>query len=233
MARQRFIHPEIWKDPVFGRLTPQEQVLFIGLFSIADDDGRTNADPAFLKSELFTYKDYTNKKVQAIRDAVVEKVPSVHLYRGKGLDLIALLKWSEYQKPKYPKPSKLPAPFIDLSPIVPPSLEEPSPDSTHGLGQGREGLGRAGFGLESSTPAIELIDHEHVESQVDDMLDCANDAKPASKDKLMGLALQVPEFSRAKVLESCETRRKAIGVGYIVNALKSEIDERQAKRSAA
>lgn len=159
MARQRFIHPEIWKDPVFGRLTHTEQVMFVGLFSLADDEGRILADPAFLKSEVFPYKDYTNKKVEGIRDAVVDKVPSVHLYQAKGSDLIALLKWGEYQKPKYAKPSKLPAPAIPEalekpSPNVPPKMGKRSPKASPEsdsdvsgadlrVGLGRDGLGRA------------------------------------------------------------------------------------------
>lgn len=139
--RQRFIHPEIWKDPVFGRLLPLEQVLFIGLFSIADDEGRTNADPAYLRSELFAYTDYSSKKVKALRDSVVSKVRSVHLYEADGVDLIALLKWSDYQKPKYPKPSKLPPPVPHPSPKDGEHVGEAFPDSLHGLG--RDGLGRA------------------------------------------------------------------------------------------
>lgn len=154
--RQRFIHPEIWKDPVFGRLQPLEQVLFIGLFSIADDEGRTMADPAYLRSELFAYSDFSLKKVQALRDSVVQKVRSVHLYEADGGELIALLKWSDYQKPKYPKPSKIPPPMGKPSPNLGESLPQPfpateqtvgnaSPETAHGLGLGREdiGLGRA------------------------------------------------------------------------------------------
>jgi hypothetical protein len=157
VARQRFIHPEIWKDPVFGRLTPQEQVLFIGLFSIADDDGRLNADAAYLNAELFTYKDFTNKKVQTIRDSVVAKMGSVHLYRGKDSDLIALLRWKDFQKPKYPTASKLPPPYLKedaVSPKAGGTLEEPSPKpspelagevstTSRRVGLGRDGLDRA------------------------------------------------------------------------------------------
>lgn len=151
MARQRFIHPEIWKDPVFGRMSAEEQILFVGLFSIADDDGRTNADPAYLRSELFAYKECSIETVKALRDSVAEKVPSVHIYHAKGIDLIALLKWKEYQKPKYPKASKLPPPFFpeveDLlgksSPKIGGKMEEPSPKTSHGLGLDREGMDRA------------------------------------------------------------------------------------------
>ena len=148
MARQRFIWPEIWKDPVFGRLQHIEQVMFVGLFSIADDEGRLNADPAYLKSELFTYKDYTNKKVKGIRDGLVARVPSVHLYSANGCDLIALLKWGDYQKPKYPKPSKLPPPYLgegfpQASPNPSPELETSDSSGDLRVGLGREGLGRA------------------------------------------------------------------------------------------
>ncbi len=138
MARQRFIWPSIWKDPVFGRLTDAEQVLFIGLFSIADDEGRLLADPAYIRSELFPYREVSVKKVTALRDAVAAKCDNVHLYEVEGTTYIALLKWSEYQKPKYPKPSR----------IIPPTFPEGSPNaSTQGwVGLDRDGLGRDGKG---------------------------------------------------------------------------------------
>lgn len=146
MARQRFIHPELWKDPVFGKLQPLEQILFIGLFSIADDDGRLLADPAYLRGELFTFKDYTNKKVQSLRDNVVAAMANVHLYRANGLDYIALLKWKEYQKPKYPRPSKIPAPFLEDFPKLPPKMEKPSPKDSPSDRTG-QGLDWEGQGL--------------------------------------------------------------------------------------
>jgi hypothetical protein len=237
MARQRFIHPEIWKDPVFGRLQPLEQMLFIGLFSLADDEGRINADPAYLRSELFAYKDYTAKKVKTLRDGLAGKVKGIRLYHVDGVDYIALLKWSEYQKPKYPKPSKLPEPPNEARNAVEEafgkdggSLPESGATGWAGFGVG-SGLGsnRAGFGLgredEPQTSAGEPVDQELIEGKVDDMLECANDSVDGSKSRLLTYALMAPESSLAKVLESCQSRRKAIGVGYIVNALKSELEE--------
>jgi hypothetical protein len=137
VARQRFIWPGIWKDPEFGRLQPLEQVMFIGLFSIADDEGRTLAEPAYLRSELFPYTTYTNSRVKVIRDAVVEKCANVYLYVVRGIEYIALLKWTDHQKPKYPKASKLPPPF-----------PEASPNGSEGLPE-NSSTGREGFGLGS------------------------------------------------------------------------------------
>lgn len=145
MARQRFIWPTIWKDPVFGRLQPLEQILFIGMFSIADDEGRLLADPAYLRAEVFPYKDYTHKKVLGIRDSVVAKCNSVHLYPVNAVEYIVLLNWHDFQKPKYPKPSKIPPPFPQDSPNASPVLKPVGETPDPWVGLGREGLGRVGL----------------------------------------------------------------------------------------
>jgi hypothetical protein len=141
VARQRFIWPDIWKDPVFGRLTAEEKVFFIACFSLADDDGRLLADASSLRGEMFRFNDYSLNRVKKVRDSVVGKVESVHLYTAQGQEYIALLRWKEYQRPKYPTASKIPEPFLPDSPIVPPTLEKDSPT-------GRDGLGRVGMDRE-------------------------------------------------------------------------------------
>lgn len=135
MARQRFIWPTIWSDKQFGELAHDEQVLFIGLYSLADDEGRIPADPKYLKAQVFPYKNYTARRVQGIRNRVVERMSNVCLYvHGENPEeAIALLKWAEYQKPKYPKPSKIPPP-------LPEDLRNASASFHHRVGLGRDGL---------------------------------------------------------------------------------------------
>lgn len=146
MARQRFIWPEIWKDPTFGKLTPEEQIMFVGLFSIADDEGRTVADPLYLRGELFTYKEFTAEQVRTLRDSVAVKMASVQLYRIGTVEYITLLKWSEYQTPKYPKPSKIPPPpDVETSASNTGSDVGEQPETLNSpgwVGLGREGMGR-------------------------------------------------------------------------------------------
>ena len=215
MARQRFIWPDIWKDPIFGKLEPVEQVLFIGFFSIADDEGRLMADPAYLRAEIFPYTDYSNKKVHTIRDRIAEKCPNVHLYRAGDLDIIALLKWPEYQKPKYPKASKLPPPFLQDSPNASGSLPENS--SLGWVGLGRDGLDRAGLGSAEH-------DREERLREVQRMLHVAKDKDGLSEAILMTYALRLPMGAVAKVRESGELSAVPVGAGWFVNALKSEIE---------
>lgn len=136
MARQRFIWPSIWSDKCFGELNHEEQILFIGLYSLADDEGRIIADPKYLKAQIFPYKHYSAKRVERVRNRVVERMRNVRLYRygAAGDEAIVLLKWADYQKPKYPKPSKIPPPLPEDSGNVPESFP-------HRVGLGREGLG--------------------------------------------------------------------------------------------
>ena len=71
-----------------------EQLLFVGFFSIADDEGRLLADPDYLKSEIFPYMKTTSAKIKRSRDRVVETMGSVHLYEALQNEYIALLKWA-------------------------------------------------------------------------------------------------------------------------------------------
>lgn len=110
MPRQRFIWPSFWDDPDTAKLPADERLFFVGLFSLADDEGRLLGELAWLRSHIWQYHDVTLEFVRRVRDSVVKANSNVILYRVDGIDYIALLKWKEYQKPKYPTPSKFPPP---------------------------------------------------------------------------------------------------------------------------
>lgn len=115
MARQRFIWPDLWTDPEIGRLEPAVQLFFIGCFSNADDEGRLLGDPAYLRSTIFPYQDFGIGEVTEIRNVAVANCANLTLYEADGRPYLAFTKWGDYQKPKYPKPSKLPAPPSEKS----------------------------------------------------------------------------------------------------------------------
>lgn len=110
MARQRFIWPAIWDDPDMGRLDADSRLLYIGCFSLADDDGRILGDPVYLKTQVFRYRPTTPAQVKRMRDALAEVCKSFRVYEVSGTVYIAFLNWGEFQHPKYPTPSKLPPP---------------------------------------------------------------------------------------------------------------------------
>lgn len=111
MPRRRMIDPDIWHDTWFGNLTERQQVFFIGIISNCDDEGRILANPTYLRSRIFIYHDVPAEEIQSMLSHFNETNPNFHLYSINGDNFIQLLKWREYQKPQYPKPSKIPAPI--------------------------------------------------------------------------------------------------------------------------
>lgn len=108
---RRMITPNIWRNDKFGYLSITAKLLFIGMFSIADDDGRLKALPKYLKANIFPYDDITIDDISKYRKEC-EQNNLVHCYRNGNCDYIYLSGWYEHQhirKDLY-KPSKLPTP---------------------------------------------------------------------------------------------------------------------------
>jgi hypothetical protein len=106
------INPDFWTDSRIRKMSPVERLLFIGLISHADDEGRLIAEPPFLRSAIFPYDDFSLDDVKQMRDHIAQINPNVIIYRNDDSDeeLIQFKKWRSYQKPRYSKESKLPPP---------------------------------------------------------------------------------------------------------------------------
>lgn len=109
MARKRMIDPTIWQSEDFGKLSNLAKIVFIGLFSLADDEGRGRANPVYLRTTLFPYN-------EDMRSADVEKAlfeissnMSVVFYSCDGNSYYSLLSWNTFQKIDRATDSKLPA----------------------------------------------------------------------------------------------------------------------------
>ncbi len=103
MPRRRMIDPDFWNDSRIKRLPPVERLFFIGMISHADDEGRLLADPAFLRSKVFPYDDYSLEDIESMRDHILATNPNVHLYENSGEAYIFFSQWSRYQKPSHPR----------------------------------------------------------------------------------------------------------------------------------
>lgn len=57
MPRKRMIDPSFWSDEKLGECSRDERLLFMGLISMADDEGYGRANPKLLRSSLFPYDD--------------------------------------------------------------------------------------------------------------------------------------------------------------------------------
>ncbi len=108
MARKRMIDPNIWQSEDFSKLSTLGKLVFIGLFSLADDEGRGRCNPVYLKSTLFPYE-------EGIRSADIDKTlseissnMSVNFYSCNGSSYYSLYNWNTWQKIDRPSQSKIP-----------------------------------------------------------------------------------------------------------------------------
>lgn len=65
MARIRTIKPKFWDDIKIGRLSRDARLLYIGLWTFADDLGVVIADPVWLKSKIFPYDQIQIQQMEA------------------------------------------------------------------------------------------------------------------------------------------------------------------------
>jgi len=110
MPRRRMVDPQIWRNEKIGSLPDTGRLLFIGIFSQADDDGRLKASPLYLMANIFPYdKDKTEEDVKRLRDRCAE-LGLIRLYTNSNEEYLDIPGWLEHQqirKDRY-EPSKLP-----------------------------------------------------------------------------------------------------------------------------
>lgn len=131
MARKRMIDPGIWPDEGFLELSHTGRLLFIGLISWADDEGRGVASAKSLKSKLFPGDDISISEIDANLEAVALYTHTT-VYEVEGVRYYQLAKWRSYQKVDHPSKSTLPA--------IPRTLPERSPNDTRTFGNGSRQL---------------------------------------------------------------------------------------------
>ena len=108
MARKRMIDPNIWVSEDFSKLPYFARLVWIGLISNADDEGRGKANLAYIKSQVFPYDD--SLTVTEIQDALNEIIKNmqIKIYEAEGKRYYQLLNWSKFQTINRPSPSQIP-----------------------------------------------------------------------------------------------------------------------------
>lgn len=138
--RIRTIKPEFWASESMGRLSRDVRLVFIGLWSLADDHGRFRADPRFIAGQLFPYDD-DGVAIVSRALASLRECSSIVLYEAGGSKYGAICHWRDHQKIDRPSRSRLPQPpETALANIREPSPQarEASCEEGKGSGKGKE-----------------------------------------------------------------------------------------------
>jgi len=136
------ITSEIWFNEKVAKLPDAGRLLFIGIFSNADDDGRLKASAKFLKAHIFPYdEDKSIELIKELRDKCTQ-LGLIRLYTNGREEFLDIPGWSEHQiirKDRY-TPSKLPS-FDDcsLTTKAHPSGNQVTTTGNHSIREGRGG----------------------------------------------------------------------------------------------
>lgn len=155
--RIRTVKPELHSDESTATLADAQFRLFVGLYSLADDEGRFRASPAYIAGALFWGAQRPLESV-ASDLAELQRRKLIVRYSANGGDYGAIVGWRDqeaitYQQINKFRASKLPAPDGSAPVAVP--EDDGSPTGGNGMdldldlegkgsGSGSGGDGRAG-----------------------------------------------------------------------------------------
>jgi hypothetical protein len=107
--RIRTLKPEMWADEKIGALSRDARLLFVGLVTLADDEGRFRAMPSAILGHVFPYDEDALRKLEKWTREL-ERGHLLVRYQHAGVTYGALNGWSKHQKINRPNPSELPSP---------------------------------------------------------------------------------------------------------------------------
>lgn len=109
MPTRRMIEPAIWQSESMGRLTIRQRLMFIGMFSNADDQGRLRASAPVIRSMIFPFDDISLAEIESDILAI-EREKCIMLYEVAGPRYAQVINWWKYQKHQWAYPSLIPKP---------------------------------------------------------------------------------------------------------------------------
>lgn len=113
MARIRYLKPDFFKDEDLTEHPHWIRLLFQGLWTIADKEGRLEDRPKRIKVDLFPYENIDIEKglseLSRIKNHSIR--PFIQRYEAKGEKYIAIVNWHKHQRPHHTeKDSIIPEP---------------------------------------------------------------------------------------------------------------------------
>jgi hypothetical protein len=108
MARIRTIKPEFQQSESMGRVSRDARLLFVQLWTYADDSGRARAASRMLASVLFPFDDDAPNLIDGWLDEL-ERENCIVRYIVDGTTYLQVINWEKHQKIDKPSPSRLPS----------------------------------------------------------------------------------------------------------------------------
>lgn len=95
--QRRMVYSKIWSSTQFASLTDRAKILFVGMITLADDDGRIIANASYLRGQIFSFDE--EMEISDIKEArlEIENKNLIEVYEVDGVDYIQHPNWKKYQ----------------------------------------------------------------------------------------------------------------------------------------
>lgn len=133
--RIRTIKPEFWTSESIGRLSRDARLLFIALWSFADDSGKGRGAFATLSGALFPFDRDAMERMPSWFDELEREGMAKRYVASDGNTYYMIPKWLKHQKIEKPSQSRIPD-FTEPSPSPPRILPDISPTGPRTLDLG-------------------------------------------------------------------------------------------------
>lgn len=107
MARIRSLHPTFARSPSMRRVSRDARLLFVQLWTIVDDAGRTPAEPDDLAAVLYP-SDFDAERYMQLWLDELEAEGCIERYDVEGIDYLRVIHWHKHQQISHPTQSRLP-----------------------------------------------------------------------------------------------------------------------------
>jgi len=119
MPRIRSIRPEFWTRRKLAAASPEVRLVMVGLIQLADDEGRLEADPVILRSQLFPAGGIAQAEFNRALEFLAS-IGEIVSYEVDGAPYVCVPGWRDkkswqYQQINKPQASRLPAPLPEDS----------------------------------------------------------------------------------------------------------------------
>jgi hypothetical protein len=110
MARIRTIKPSFWDDEKIGKLSPIARLLYIGTWTLADDEGILQWTPKYIKGHLFLYDDKITIRQVKLWMEEITYLKFIKVYTDVDGNLYGFIKhMHNHQKIDRPSPTAHPS----------------------------------------------------------------------------------------------------------------------------
>ncbi len=111
LGQRRMVYTNLWQSAQFAKLPDKAKILYIGLITLADDDGRLRADSLLLRSQVFPLDETIKQSDVRKWLNFIVRTGLVEVFRVDEHYFVQHPNWKKYQtirKDLY-KPSKIPS----------------------------------------------------------------------------------------------------------------------------